>query len=147
MAARKQLGTRSETGHAMVEVALMSPWILLLFIGIVDVGFYCYAAICTQNAARVAALHTSSSPAAASDSTGACAYALGELKKIPNANTLTTCGSLPVVVTTQCIPDCTAPVRSRVSVTYRTQQLFPIPFLTSQLTMQRAVEMTVDQNN
>ncbi|HEY3376701.1 MAG TPA: TadE family protein, partial [Armatimonadota bacterium] len=43
-------------GQAMVEVTLMAPWIVFLFIGIFDFGFYAYAAICTQNAARAVAL-------------------------------------------------------------------------------------------
>jgi Flp pilus assembly protein TadG len=134
-------------GHAMVEVALMSPWLFLLFMGVFDVGFYCYAAICTQNAARAGALHTSSGIALAGDSTNACRYALAEMSRIPNAASLTSCTSLPVVVNAQCIPGCAAPTSSRVTVTYRTQQLIPIPFLTSQLTIQRAVEMAVDQDN
>ena len=42
------------SGHAVVEIALMSPWILLLFVLIFDFGFYSYAAISTANAARAA---------------------------------------------------------------------------------------------
>src|SRR6476646_3701085 len=52
------------SGHAVVETALMAPWLFLFFIAIFDFGFYAYAGIVTANAARVAALHTSISPAA-----------------------------------------------------------------------------------
>jgi Flp pilus assembly protein TadG len=45
MTAEISNGYRGTRGHAMVEVALMLPWILLLFVGIVEFGFYTYAAI------------------------------------------------------------------------------------------------------
>lgn len=40
-------------GHAVIEVALLSPWIFFLFVGTLDMGFYTHALIATQNAARV----------------------------------------------------------------------------------------------
>src|SRR5260370_28240415 len=88
-------GRRGPTsGHAVIETALMAPWIFFLFIGIFDVGFYAYAGIVTANAARVAALYTSSSVGAAGDSAGACAYALEEMRSLPNVgNSMTTCGA------------------------------------------------------
>ena len=46
---------KGQSGSSIVEVALLSPWIFFLFVGIFDFGFYAYAAICTQNAARAAA--------------------------------------------------------------------------------------------
>jgi Flp pilus assembly protein TadG len=48
-----------ERGHAMLEAALLLPWVLFLFVGAFDLGFYNYALISTQNAARVAAWYTS----------------------------------------------------------------------------------------
>ncbi len=44
---------RRQRGGSLVEVALLAPWIFFLFVGIFDFGFYAYAAICTQNAARI----------------------------------------------------------------------------------------------
>ena len=52
---------RRQSGQAAVEVALMAPWIFFLFIGIFDLGFYCYSAVCTENAARAVAIAYSSS--------------------------------------------------------------------------------------
>ena len=43
-----------ESGSAMVEVALLAPWIFFLFVGVFDMGFYSYMAICVENAARAA---------------------------------------------------------------------------------------------
>jgi len=43
-------------GSAVVEAALMMPWLAFLFMGVFDFGFYAYASICTQNAARAVAV-------------------------------------------------------------------------------------------
>ena len=138
---------RGNRGHAIVEVALMSPWIFLLFIGIFDFGFYAYAAIATQNAADMAALYTSSESATAGGGATACTYALNELNKLPNTRTVTTCTAYPVIVSATanpagCLPT-TAVCDSTVSVTYRTVQLIPIPGLMGQMTFTRTAVMRV----
>ncbi len=74
-----------------MEVALMAPWIFFLFVGVFDMGFYCYAAICTQNAARAVAL----SYAQDGIPSIKCTVALGELSMLPNVNG-GTCSALPV---------------------------------------------------
>ena len=140
-------GRRGTRGHAIVEVALMSPWIFLLFAGVLDFGFYAYAAIATQNAANMAALYTSSETGSAADQATACTYALNELNKLPNTRTLTACSGLPVIVTATanpagCLPT-TATCDSTVSVTYQTVQMIPIPGLTGQLTFTRTAVMRV----
>ena len=131
----------------MVELALMSPWIFLLFIGIFDFGFYAYAGIATQNAANMAALFTSAESSTAADAATACTYALNELNKLPNTRTLTTCGSYPVIVTAVanpagCVPT-TAACDSTVTVTYRTVPLIPIPGVVNQMTFTRPAVMRV----
>ncbi len=52
---------RGRGGSAIIEMALLMPWLVFLFVGILDFGFYTYAAICTQSAARAAAVATSQS--------------------------------------------------------------------------------------
>jgi Flp pilus assembly protein TadG len=90
---------RRESGSSIVEVALLAPWIFFLFVGIFDLGFYAYAVICTENAARAAALQTASSVGAQSNAT-ACAAAWDELKGLPNVALLSkSCNALPVIVT------------------------------------------------
>ncbi len=85
---------RSQRGTALVEVTLMVPWILFLFVGILDFGFYSYAAINTQNAARAAAIqiannqyifettNNNSNTVVALDM--ACRAALQEMRGLPN---------------------------------------------------------------
>jgi len=128
-------------GHAVIEVALISPWIFFLFVGALDLGFFSYALICTENAARVAAAYTSSSPSYAADANGACRAALGELSRLPNARTISTCNSLPVIVTATQIPGVDGSPASSVAVTYQTVPLIPIPGLAKQLTITRTVKM------
>src|SRR5260370_41507229 len=49
---RRRQGQR---GNAIIEASLLAPWMLFLFVGVLDLGFYTHAAIATENAARVAA--------------------------------------------------------------------------------------------
>lgn len=72
----------------MVEVALMAPWIFFLFIGAFDIGFFCYALIATQNAARVGAMANSFSTGAATNTSATCQLVVAEMNSLPNAKTL-----------------------------------------------------------
>jgi Flp pilus assembly protein TadG len=143
---------RNQRGNAVVEVALMAPWIFFLFLGVFDVGFYCYAAICTQNAARAVALSY------AQDSVlSPCTVAMAELHTLPNVNG-GSCSALPVVATATKLngsscPDSALPsgvlyagtpfcVQS--SVTYQTIPLLPIPgVLTGRMTLTRTSQMRI----
>ena len=133
----------SRHGQALLEISLMMPWILFLFIAVFDFGFYMYAVINTQNAARVAALYTSSSPSVVSDSTGACTYVLGEMNGLPNVRSLSSCSG-DLTVTAQSIASGSSPdgsAASRVTVAYTTVQLIPIPWLAGKIQISRTVEM------
>ena len=145
---------RNQRGNAVIEVALMAPWIFFLFVGVFDIGFYCYAAICTQNAARVAALSY-----AQTSTITPCTAALGELNTLPNVSG-GTCNALPVqvAVTTlngsacadagvgSAVDFAATPFCVQSSVTYQTLPLFPIPgVLTGRLTLTRTAEMRIMQ--
>jgi len=134
---------RRERGHAMLETALLLPWVLFLFAGIFDLGFYNYALIATQNAARVAAWYTSQSSGTAADSTTACTYALAELQALPNVtSSLSTCNASPVVVTATKVTGTDGAQATQVSVAYTSPQLVPIPgMLPGQYTFNRVVQM------
>lgn len=146
-----------ERGNAVIEAALLAPWIFFLFLGIFDTGFYCYSAICTQNAARAVAL------AAAQPSTPAtpqsCTVALNELNMLPNVNG-GNCTSLPVQVSVNTLtgsacPDAGAgsaasnlavPYCVRSVVTYQTIPLLPIPGLQrGQITLTRTAILRIIQ--
>jgi Flp pilus assembly protein TadG len=132
-----------ERGHAMLEAALLLPWILFLFVGAFDLGFYNYALISTQNAARVAAWYTSQTTTTSTDATTACTYALAELSSMPNVGTtVTSCAAAPVVVTATQVTGVDGAEASQVSVSYTSPQMIPIPgALPGQYTFDRIVQM------
>jgi Flp pilus assembly protein TadG len=134
-----------QRGHAILEAALAAPWMLFLFAGALDMGFYEYSLISAENAARVAAIYTSSNSTVAGDSTGACTFALRELNSLPNTRALTTCGANPVTVTATAVTGVDGNPASNVSVRYQTDQLIPIPGLMGKLTVIRTVQMRVKQ--
>lgn len=138
----------------------MSPWILLLFIAIFDFGFYAYTIISVENAARVAAMHTSGDPATAADSSFACFYALEELRMMPNVGAGVSCavgcaaGSVctagPISVQARSLdgtggmplgPD--GAHATEVRVTYQGIQLFPLPWLMGKLDISRVAQMRI----
>jgi Flp pilus assembly protein TadG len=158
-----------ERGQALLEVTLLAPWIFFLFVGVFDVGFYSYAAITTQNAARVAANQIANSPGAAAN---ACQIVIPEMSRLPNvAGSSTSCASgttasqtTPIGVcvgiltktasapcggsSVQCA-DCAldaAATSVQVAVTYQTVPVVLIPgILPNQLTLRRFVEMRILQ--
>jgi len=134
-----------QRGHAILEAALLAPWMLFLFTGAVDMGFYEYSLISTENAVRVAAFYTSSSSATAGDSAGACQAALSELTSLPRVSGITSCNSYPVIVAATSVTGVDGNPASNVSVTYQSNQLVPIPQLMGQLTVTRSVQMRVKQ--
>ena len=150
----------SRAGHAVVEVALMAPWIFLLFAMVFDIGFYCYAVIATQNAARSGVMWTSRSSSYVVDWPTACQIAIRELRGLPNVSAaLNTCAAnagaindaLPIAVAVVAIiPGPDVPPSpfgaAQVSVSYRSPQLFPLPGLMGRMTVTRIAEARVRDN-
>ena len=144
-----------QRGNAMVEAALLAPWIFFLFVGVLDFGFFSYAAISTQNVARAAALANAAN--GGPDNTGACTIALQEMSSMPNRASITSCvtgtcpsttgavsSTSPLAVTSCSItgPDGGAAVR--VIVTYYSIPMIPIPgVFMGQYTITRTVDAPV----
>lgn len=140
----RPLSHTSTSGHAVVEMALLAPWIFFLFMAVVDVGFYCYAAINTENAARTAALYTASSPALTTQA-AACNIVTQDmwtLRTVAASPFVSGCGSGSLVVT---MPG-TAPASidgvagqtdAVVTVTFQMIPMFPVPGLTGGFTIAR----------
>lgn len=122
-------------------MSLLAPWIFFLFIGALDWGFYSYALISMQAAARTAALYTSSNVVTAIDSATACTLALGEMGNLPNVGT--TCGANPTV-TASLVTGIDSQNAAQVSLTYQSISLIPIPgLLAKQFTITRVVRMKI----
>jgi Flp pilus assembly protein TadG len=137
----------------MVEAALLAPWIFLLFIGTFDFGFFIYATICVQNAARVAAMANALSGNQLDQAT-ACAMVLQEMNSLPNVTLSTTCTTSLAVTDANPVavvlgPNALPPVTTgpdgqtvaKVTVRYLSVQLFPIPGLMGKMTMTRSAEV------
>jgi Flp pilus assembly protein TadG len=135
---------RKTRGGAMLELALLSPWIIMLFIGALDWGFYGYSLITLENAARAAVLYTSQKTANASDTTTTCTILLNEMSTLPNMGTVTTCNSSPLVLSLSSPNGPDGASASQVSVTYTTPAMIPIPgLLAKQFTITRTVKMRI----
>jgi len=155
---------RYDRGHSVIEFALLSPWILLLFLGIFDFGYYAYALINVENAARAAARNMvetySYQGALAIDCPGntcgtgtnvdvaACTAALKELRSLPNISSgVNTCVAAPLLVnaTPRATVACPGAINVsnnncvEVEVDYRTVTMIPIPGLSGQLRIRRFV--------
>jgi Flp pilus assembly protein TadG len=120
----------SEKGSSSIEFALIVPWFVFLFIGILDLGFYNYALITAQSAARTAVLFTSSSTSASTQSTLACSYVYDQLTSNINLSTATTCSSpSPITLTTAVKTGPDGNSASTVTIQFATATMVPIPGL------------------
>ena len=146
---------KGQSGNALVELALLAPWIFFLFVGVLDFGFYGFMVICTENAARAAALRTATNSMSQSQAI-ACIAAMNEMTLVLNmSNFVAGCTSGPLVVTQTTLTNATTPpcadcgvdataTSSQVRVTYTSVQMIPIPgILTGQVTLSRVVEARI----
>lgn len=143
---------KKSRGQAAIEIALMSPWILLLFAGIFNFGFFAYSVISVENAARAAALQTSGDNASADNTQWACDLVIEELRTLNNVGSGVSCpvctpgssctaGPFTVQATAVAGPD--GSPASEVRVTYTTPPLFALPWLMGQMTITRRVQMRI----
>lgn len=127
-----------------MELTLISPWFLFLFVGVVDVGFYTYSLIAVENATRIAAQLTSKNAALAANQSAACTKVRSELEMLPGVGSLTDCSNPTLTVTAAAVNGPDLKPATSVSVTYRGVNLIPIPaLLTGRLTFTRSVTMRV----
>jgi len=149
MTGSKTMPVSRRSGNSIIELTFMMPWLLFLFVGVFDTGFYCYALIATQNAARAAAVHNSISSIAATDpDLSGCRLVIAELQTTTNAGSFPAdCSRLPLQVTSTRIvdPNNANAHEASVAVTYQTALLIPIPgLLPGQLTITRTALMQVN---
>lgn len=127
-----------------MELTLLAPWVFFLFVGVIDLGFFCYSLIAVENSARVAAEYTSKSPSVAASQSGACTRVLAELAMLPNSGSFSTsCNAAPLVVTAASVAGPDGSTATSVSVTYNFS-LIPIPgLMAGRLNVTRNVQMRV----
>jgi Flp pilus assembly protein TadG len=66
----KQVGKRKQSGQALIEFAFVVPILLLLALGVIEIGRYAYISILIGNAARAGAAYGAQSNAQSVDTTG-----------------------------------------------------------------------------
>ena len=140
-------------GGSIIEFALLLPWILFLFVGAFDWGFYAHALISTEDATRVATLYAANLSNGNPKTSTACTLVLNELSVAPNVAGVSTCttgavtSSAPVGVSLTCKTlDSVNAVQT--AVTYQTVALIPIPgLLAGQMTLYRTAEMPMNKNS
>ena len=68
---RRRIDSRSaQSGQALLEVALITPLLMLLAVGIIEIGRYAYYSILVSNAARAGAQYGAHSLVTAADTVG-----------------------------------------------------------------------------
>ncbi len=139
---------RNSRGGAVLEMALLSPWVFFLFIGALDWGFYAYSMISVETATRSAAAAivaqaSTTSATTAISSSAACNTVLAELSTLPNVgSSVSSCSAAPVNVTATQINSVDGYPAVQVNLTYTTPKMIPIPgLLAGQFTINRIVTM------
>jgi len=94
----KSSAAKSQSGQALVELAIALPVLLALAIGVIDIGRYAYVSILIGNAARAGAAYGSSGNQQSNDQTGirnAAQYDFaGTTSSAANASTFSNNGQL-----------------------------------------------------
>jgi len=86
---------RSQQGQALLELALMLPFLLLLAVGGIEVGRYAYLSILVGNAARAGAAYGAQNHGSSTDSAGIVTAANNDfLQNGQNVSTLTVTSSI-----------------------------------------------------
>jgi Flp pilus assembly protein TadG len=135
---------RGRRGSNLVEFALIVPWYVLLFIGSYDLGLYSYALITVESAARIAAIHCSTSVASVTDGT-ACTLVIGQLRYLP-ATPPSVCTGSPLTVTATAVagPEGVANSAAQVTVSYAMPAVPGLPgLIPAQYTLSRTVTMKI----
>ena len=144
---------RNGAGHAIIELALIGPWLFLLFAVILNFGMFMYTGISVANAARAAAVEAGRTGSRL-DRTMACDVVRQELRYLPGVTTGSPClgtGGDPLTVTMgKAGADITAiddntKWGTRVRVRYSNPPLFRLPGMNGQFTIERMAEVRVFQ--
>ena len=83
LVARSRADKRSDSGASIVEMAVLTPLLLLMVIGVADFGRAMYAGITLSHAARAGAAYGGQGAGFAGDSTGIRQAAEEEAQNIP----------------------------------------------------------------
>jgi Flp pilus assembly protein TadG len=122
-----------EKGTSLLELAFLLPILILLLLGIVDVGRYAELSIRVANAARAGAQYGAQNLAAANDwqGIGQAVTDDGDPKMAPNVSIVCYCSGSPCNQATPCVAPNTEIQYVSVNVKESFTPLFPYPGLPS----------------
>jgi len=138
---RKIPRSRLQKGNALIEFSMLLPWLILIFTSVFDFGFYAYAFICVEGAARAAAVRNAANSGVAGDQSSACTMAIEGLRGLPNVGQSfsSSCTASPITVsasycsgTSSCGGASSTPDNGQaayVAVTYQMPRLFRMPIV------------------
>jgi Flp pilus assembly protein TadG len=129
---RKSAPWSRQSGQALLELALLVPFLLLLALGIIEIGRLAYYSIEVANAARSAAQYGTQSLADAANTASIIAAAQNDAPDIGvnlNVTPLVSCGCAAAALTTVCpVGGCAYPlVYLTVTTQYTLSSLFRYP--------------------
>jgi hypothetical protein len=137
-------------------MSLLMPWVVFLFVGAFDWGFYAHALISVESAARVVALYGANATSGNVSRSASCSLVLDELSIASNVANLTVCtGTLsatqPVILSATC-PSPSSSLDNlnyvQMDLAYQTINLIPIPgLLASKVILRRVIQMPMSSNN
>ena len=147
---RQPRGSR-DRGQSVIEFTLMVPWLIFLFVGAFDWGYFSRALISAQSAARSAAVYGATLSSGTISSSTVCTVVLQQLGITANVAGLSGCtgpisDSQPVVAASSCTS--VAGINTfQVTVSYQTPQLIPIPgLLPGKVTINRTAQLPMKSN-
>jgi len=143
-----------ERGQSLVELAFVLPVLLLLLVGIIEIGRFAYYSILVANAARAGAQYGAQSLATAADTTGISNAGINDAPGITAPNTLTITSTQNCGCSTTSLGTCGTPtacgtgrwlVYVQVTATGSFSSLFNYPGLPKTFAVTRVQEMVVAQ--
>lgn len=154
----------SQSGQALLELALLTPLMLALLLGVIELGRYMYIAILVGNAARAGAAYGSQSLPQSVDTTGIQTAADNDFQNNgQNVSSLTVasstscgCDNLGAITTAVCVTSVSASagtcaaghwvVMVSVTTSGTFNSLFNYPGIPGSLVISRTATMRVAQN-
>jgi len=142
-------GLSGERGTSLLEMALLTPVLVLLLLGIIDVGRYAETAIVVANAARAGTQYGAQNFATAADSTGIENTAVSDSQNVLTASQVTPyvlCGCASTSLSTTCPATCSTGhplVYVQVIATGTFKPLISYPGIPSPITITGKSEMRV----
>jgi Flp pilus assembly protein TadG len=141
-----------ESGQTILEVALLTPVLLLLAVGIIEIGRYAYYSILVANAARAGAQYGAQSLATAADTAGIQTAAKNDGQNVAGLTVTTQqeCGCTGSSIGSSCpATSCSSPnhalVYVQVSTSGKFNSLFKYPGIPTSITVNSTELMRVAQ--